>query len=1228
MGEQIMKTFLSSLLPIVLLSFVQARSLMPPTEQMSIISNESELALFTREDNVKILHVHTEPRGHHQLIKLSLEADCVVLDLMELSKIAPFPKVVTNWVNVNQLSFPENSYEIGIDLSSSQNAPVRLYFEGNTPPPQSLHHFKRYDFTSTTTRRNFSAYHELPARLGNFHARFDFLTPDVFRIYGVTFVEQAAYDKPADAHARIPKLLFHATFDDTLDASVAGGNPTPVSQGNLTFVPGILGKAIHSTVAANSRLEYETKGNVLPNCGSISMWVNPQWGPIQGNLYNPRNYRTFFAFDQPRPRNGSGAIWFWSIGPNLRWDTSDLADSYKVAATPFENNRWYHIVMNWDEDGAEAFINGKKINATSQKPGMFNTHVIRKNVGIKTFFVGSLHRVYNSGMGLQANSYIDDLRIYSAPLSVQEIHKLSHPLIPFEASCTPPFVIEGTGQPFKVTIVSHTDWELAFTWQLADGQGNHVKTGRMAERLGGKRKLDLDIPTASLAPGNYKIKVQAENSPSPIDHANLKVCVFHKDNPWLEPANAKLERKLIHTIVPTPSMDKDRFAHVGDVHLGELNGRQYLETDNVSGSRFAIRFQLPDKNAIYLLEWDYPDDKKRTCDIIAQASVASSDDEYELQTGYSTGNEYYNTNTFITQKCLYFPRSTDTTLIFMGAREDTPAAVAEIRIYQLLSGLPAASHIKAGPVNGWERTVGVYFEDPAINYCFGDHGGKPEFFETMIDRMVAYMKYSGQNLLVYPMVWYDGLIKDSYNPRSHHDGFMEAFLTKFDRHGLAFMPSFNWQNVYFNNVSITRNKLVDGSLHPSPIAIYNTGVTNPNLWHGSSPNLNIIHPQLQERFFQYLDEFIRIGVGHSSFKGVTFHLARHCILWFGELDCGYNDYMIDGFEKETGIKLPIDRNDPLRGRAYYEWLVKNAKEEWIDYRCKILADFYKKVAARLKAARPDLILNLTVFNGYTFLNDQDYMKPEHNFQSQRRGGIDPKYYDDCDNIVLVQGTYPADYRWREEHNLPRNLDHYEHLLVKDTMPEFYTMTSRAKRPWLHMHDRYWESAVAIDAKEHWSAKPRPFKIPWLKEHTWRVSTINPSGFHAMKHYVLPLRFGDLLGITKGGYLIGTYGMEDLLIPFAKAFKALPAKRFDDLVVKSETLRARFLHDGDTTWLYVVNTSDKPDLASVRTNAKHITDLLTGQERQPSFDLDLEPYQFLSFKLEGRPTITVTPLKSP
>ncbi|NMA45444.1 MAG: LamG domain-containing protein [Lentisphaerae bacterium] len=1200
-----------------------AASLFPPLAELSARASDEGRPAQIRRGNALVFQAQVEPSSLNHLVKLSVGDDGIVLDSSALAG-QDFRKVVTGWETLDQRQFDDDTYQIKLDVTGPEKGVITLYFEGRTD--EGKHFYKPSAMRSNGQRSTLSAISTLPPSFQYFHLRFDFSTPGVYRIHDVSFAKIDSYSRDPEAPRRSPELIFHAPFDGNALPAVAKGNPQPLSAERLEFQPGVLGQALRVTKDNRADLRYATGDNIVPNCGTIALWVKPDWGDLAGVSYAKGDYHCFFCMDRPAPRNGSGAIWLWAWGAVPRADTSDISDSYKTATKSLASGQWAHIAMTWDENGSALFVNGRPAKTTSDGHSPLatdkNAHLILKNQNIPFFFVGS-HRQEEF-----ADALLDDLRIYSAPLSADEVYALASEQQYFTLDMQSKYVHRGADKSINATINITKDGPMAFTWKLLDEKQQLCRQSNATisapPRQNGARSVTLNIAGKDLAPGKYQLIVsEVSGNHQGLRERQADILIFRDKNPWLS-EDSELALSHVATIVPHPDMNEQQLLHVGPLHIRSLNGRNYLEADSVRGSRFVVRAALPDKDAIYLLEWDYPDDKRRSADIVAQSALCQAS-EYELQTGYAAGDEYANSNDFITQKCLYFPRSEDIAIIFMTARKNAPAAVAEIRIHKVLAGLPPLAITAPPPVNDWQRSLGLYFEDPAILYDFGVLASSMATLETTIDRCAAYMKYSGQDILTYPVVWYHGRIGDGYNPRNHPEGFMGAFLSKFDQEGLGFMASLNQHNMPIGRLKITGQTIKDGSLHASPISIWNTGRPNPGGWHGTSPNFNILHPDVQAHVLQNVDEIIAEGTQHPSFKGITFHLTKHAFLWFGDIEAGYNDYAIDAFTKDTGIAVPVNRQDPLRGKAYAEWLQANAFSEWVDWRCRVLAVFYKNVARRLRDARPDLRLNLCSFHAMPRIAHPDYTRPDFNAVMARQAGLDPAHYDDCDNIVITQTIYPADYRWRDDgRNTPA--DAYEHLRVFDSLPGCYDLLKGVKRPWLHQHDRYWESAIGSQRADHWSDKPSFIASPWFRETPWRVSTINPAGRHAMRHFVLPLRYHDLLAISKGGFLVGTHGMEEYLRHFAKAFRALPAQTFADLDTHSEIVVARILQFAGDTWFYIANTGDTPAVVTLAIAGDDVLDLVSGKPLDGFRDnhgaITLAPYELRSFKTSGNRSIGV------
>ena len=192
-------------------------------------------------------------------------------------------------------------------------------------------------------------------------------------------------------------------------------------------------------------------------------------------------------------------------------------------------------------------------------------------------------------------------------------------------------------------------------------------------------------------------------------------------------------------------------------------------------NRFAIRFSVPDPEGLYWIEYDYPDDRRRTAEVLVQNCRKNS---YELQSGYCTGDEYENSGRILTSGNLFFASGKDNAILVMTARADAPAAISEIRIHQIAGGLP--DRLRNTPESGDSETrnVGIYYEDPALNLGFGIDPRMMPGLEQMLQRLCAYMKFSAQNLLVYPVCFYSGLVESHDSSRGHAPDFLDALLTR------------------------------------------------------------------------------------------------------------------------------------------------------------------------------------------------------------------------------------------------------------------------------------------------------------------------------------------------------------------------------------------------------------------------------------------------------------------
>lgn len=953
-----------------------------------------------------------------------------------------------------------------------------------------------------------------------------------------------------------PEEVFRVGFDGTCVADFARGRAIPVATDNLDYVEGLRGNALRVGADARSMLSYAAEENISQREGTISFWFKPD-APMR----KCQDRHTYLQTDIPKNRIGSGSIMVWSVDGRTRGDLSDDADRYSTNSEALEPERWNHVAFAWNGHSSRVYVNGtpspdpmRRSDSAGPLAAAYGKKGAMAKLGQYRFSRREAPKLIHIGSlcGRQPMcGAMDELRIWDECLDEKSLREIW---------------MQGAACPNKVAkalLCARRSYREVYAAML-DGHVNMLESKSTDDDF---QATDLELVDSWKASG----------------------------------------------AVPAAASN---FTAIGKCRIGALDGRAYLEAGPRCNDRFALRFRLDPCSVLHCFEIDIPDDAVRTADVIVQSCgnrlpAAAGSADYGLSVGYLTGDEYGNSGKMLTQRYLYWTRSDDVALIAMTARENRPAAIGAVRVYRIKAPhLPVAQVAEPPPsIDGSMRVFALYYEDPSIYGNFARGGDAINSSLELVDRVAALMKYTGQNALCYPAVWYQGLIGDDYMPRPHPPAYRELFYAAFDHEGLGFIPTVNPNEIEVPDGLITAQSVKDGSLHPSPVNILSTGEPNPGGWHSTPPNYNVLHPELQRQVFGWFDRLIEEGRNHPSFKGVCLHLTRHSPLWFGDLMGGYNDYAVESFAESAGVQISssIHRDSPLRGKQYAEWLTKGHLDAWINWRCERVASFWMKLAERLRDACPNakLIIN-------TFLvvrpTDAEFGVPDMIERANRNAGLDMRKLKGVPNLAICQSVLPSDYRWYEpkmygEDESGRKMAFQKELYGK---PSDYSLLQGVAYPWVNQHDRYWESAAGNQARSGQS-----LDCQWMSEIKWRVSTLNPVGRHALRQYALPLRHGDVLAMSKGGFLIGTYGSEAVLIPWMRAFRSLPAVVMDDLFHGGDIVARNVRYKGEY-YCYVVNTSEAAKVVTCDFPSR-CKDTVTGHDVSKQRELRLEAYELRAYK---------------
>ena len=979
------------------------------------------------------------------------------------------------------------------------------------------------------------------------------------------------------ARAKEPNLTLHVPFDGGFAAKSAAGNPKPLAAEGTELTNGLLGTAL--AARPGTRLTYASAKNLSTQAGAVTFWARalpnaPQTPGVllveglTGQL-RPGQVPHLLTLQLQR---GPDTQLIFSIGPT----------NIQAALPRWNQGEWHHIAASWLR-GREMklYVNGRSAARRAGPAASWSAPEANQ------FDVGAMQ-----GRNA-AEAVIDDLRIYDGPLSVDHVRKEAGQFVLlFLADVRPTLVEHGKDTELAVAFHSLAPTRLAAKVQIqvfsplgkqvasvpadldaAPHASVYVKVPLPAAALetDGLYAVTTSCAGRLAAPGAYFLTVPPVARLAATDG---------RDDP--QPALAAVD-----SIECVKAREADRFCQTGQAVAVDSPHGAYCQAGPDRDDRFAYRFRIDAPGQPHVATITYPDDKPRSAEIIMNSP--HNPNSYDVATGYFRPNDEPRPNP-IRMPLYFWPREQENALVFRTIASGKPAACTRITVSQARNGLPSA-RAETPPDGG--RAIGLHWEDPAVPLQFGAASLSPPAIYQSFSRLAEYLRFTGQNLIAYPVAWHKGLLygsdKESFElgtgSERHCGDWIEYVLYLCDRLSLRFQPEIVLEDTFALSEAFGEQTADDAA----------AGVDTPHmvLWDGTlsrggptePPLYDPLHPAVRAALLDRMDEIASRYGRSPALEGVSLRLGTSQLPWYASPQCGYGDSTVAQFERDSGIEVPADKTGFARFSQRAAWLLNHKRDEWIAWRCRKLADLYAEAARRLQAARPGLKLSLDLAipdstSPWPLLNLTAWSGPNRSIeQLYREGGVDLALCAKVPNLAVRKVLFPIDAQFQAYRSGSRSNPNATLSLDALQLDEAYAPFRAPAAAGAVGIYRFFESRVG-------SAVPIPGY--WWTENPWRASQPTPAGRLFLEPHATALAQLDIQAIAVGGFTTGTVGHEAEVLEFARAFRALPCKKFEDIAGMADPVCVRQLHEGDHQYLYLVNRAPYPTEAFIAFDQRGLT----------------------------------------
>lgn len=637
----------------------------------------------------------------------------------------------------------------------------------------------------------------------------------------------------------------------------------------------------------------------------------------------------------------------------------------------------------------------------------------------------------------------------------------------------------------------------------------------------------------------------------------------------------------------------------------------------------------------HILEVEYPSDVAQTLGIsVIEPNAVGRVAPLGLDSGVDVSDEMSALKPkMLRHRLLFWPRTIAPLVLLTNRRDEEAALFGKIRVYTGPQTLAAVNGSDTAPPPK-PRLLAAYFDRPLFPENFSApeaadswSGRSLKDWNTFYEggaRLVNYLKHVGYNGAIISVASQGGTIYPSelLQPIPKYDtgtffasgqdpvqkDVLEMLFRLFDREGLTLVPA-----VHFSAALPELERLLRGDADATEgirlvDRLGKTWADGYGANHGAGPHYNVLDPRVQSAMRRVLGEiFERYGT-HRSFGGISLQLGPDTYSLLPGEQWGHDRVTLRRFHQETGRPAAAAREHSASG-----FRSREHQRSWLDWRARVLTQFYRDVAGDLAAVRPEARLYLAGGDLFTNPVVQPMLQPT--IPNRLR----------VDEVLLQMGIVAEQFArqqqiilFRPERLAPRT------PLVPQAVNINLATNAAADHAFAHLepaaslfyHERLTLSLPSFDARS-----------PFGKENTHTVlfTHATPAAESNRQRFVRHLALRDVQCFADGGWML-PLGQEDSLRSLLRTLGRLPAQPFQTVApagssLPTQPLVVRTLARDGKTYIYVVNDSPWTVTAEIDMEASaeaQLEPLSLHHLRQPTFlagqltwTVDLEPFDLVA-----------------